>query len=147
MLNLLLGKGFLGFNAPLFMDLTLIIVAPLPFLMAFGIYLAKAKFIKLHKIFQSTLFIITLIVLAIFEYLIRKIGGFNAFDLNIDRDIFITVLIIHIIIAIVTIVFWFITILKSSNVKMHKIYAIFTFYGIIFTTISAILVYLLLFVK
>ena len=142
----LLNKGFLGFNAPLFMDLTLIITALLPLLAGFGIYLAKIKKYKLHKIYQLTLLFITLIVLGVFEYLIRKIGGFSVFDIKIDKSIFILILTIHIIIAFVTIVFWIVTILKSSNVKMHKIYAMFTFYGIIFTSVSAIIVYLLLFV-
>ena len=128
------------------MDLTLIITALLPFLVGFGIHLAKIKKYKLHKTYQLTLLFITLVVLGAFEYLIRKIGGFSAFNIKIDKSIFISILIIHIIIAFVTIVFWIVTILKSSNVKMHKIYAMSTFYGIIFTSVSAIIVYLLLFV-
>ena len=145
-MSFLLNKGFLGFNAPLFMDLTLIITIMLPFLVGFGIHLAKIKKYKLHKVYQLTLLFITLIVLGAFEYFIRRIGGFGVFDIKIEKSIFILILTIHIIIAFVTIVFWIVTILKSSNVKMHKIYAMFTFYGIIFTSVSAIIVYLLLFV-
>ena len=143
-MNIFLQQGFLS-KAPLFIDITTVIVAILPLLVWFAIRVAQNGNIELHKKLQLTLFIFSVIVLVFFEYFIRVIGGVEKFELNIDKTLFFTILIIHIIIAVVTLFLWIYTIIKSSEPTKHKKAAIFAFSGIVLTSITGIIVYILLF--
>ena len=140
--------GFLGTRAPLFMDFVTIIVAFLPLLVFVAITLAKIKQYQAHKISQSFLFVFSSIVVSYFEYGVRRGGGFNGFmeGSTVGHNYALIVLILHIIIACITMFLWVITIIAAIKKKPHKKLGIKTFMGITLTSISGIWVYLLLFV-
>jgi len=151
--------GFLGTRAPFFMDFVTLIVALLPLLVLIAISLAKRKSYKLHAFSQTFIFIISVVVVGYFEYGVRLGGGFNAFikGSTISHDYALWVLIIHIIIATLTLILWTKTLIAASKEKKqfklpgqysikHKKSGIHTFIGISFTSFSGIWVYLLLFV-
>ena len=152
-------SGFLGTRAPFFMDFVTIIVALLPFLVLIAISMAKIKLYKLHALTQTIIFIISIIVVGYFEYGVRLGGGFNAFmqDSNTSHTYALWVLIIHIIIAIISLIFWTKTLLiayrasKKNNLPgeesiKHKKDGIYTFITIFLTGITGLWVYVLLFV-
>ena len=147
--------GFLGTKAPFFMDFVTIIVAFLPLLIAVGIGFAKKGFIRLHIFYQVTLFIISLVVVGWFEYGVRVGGGFSEFvqSAHFSKEFIVTVLIIHIIISSFTTLYWSYFIIKSLLQRkratfqrtQHKKEAKITFFGIFFTSLTGIWIYLLLF--
>jgi len=151
--------GFLGTKAPFFMDAVTLIVALLPLLVYAAIVLAKKKKYKLHALAQNIIFFFSVVVIAYFELGVRIGGGFNAFIQNSDLSYsYITVVLgVHILIATLTLFYWILTIMRANyqmskrfipgvKSREHKITAIKTFLGIIFTSFSGIWVYLLLFV-
>jgi putative membrane protein len=101
-------SGFLGTKAPLFMDEFIVIIALLPFLIALSIWFAIKGYYKLHRFFQTMLFITTLSVLVYFEYGIHKGGGFEYYLKNssIDPNLALYFLIFHIIVATITLIMW-----------------------------------------
>lgn len=151
--------GFLGTRAPYFMDFVLIIVALLPLLTLIAIAMAKMKSYKLHQIAQMTIFVVSVIVVGYFEYGVRVGGGFEAFmeGSNTGYNYAFYVLVFHIIIALLTIVFWTKTIFSARKAvknnllpgeasKKHKRDGQITFTGIFLTSFTGIWVYILLFV-
>ena len=143
--------GFLGTRAPLFMDVVTLIVALLPFLVAGAIYLAKIKKYKLHSYAQIFIFAFSVIVIFYFELGVRVGGGFNTFmdGSAVAHNYAFFVLILHIAIAVITLVLWFVTLIKAKKFLsqgIHKKMGKITFLGIILTTLSSMWVYLLLFV-
>jgi len=151
--------GFLGTRAPFFMDFVTLIVALLPLLVLIAISLAKRKSYKLHAVSQTFIFIISVVVVGYFEYGVRLGGGFKAFikGSSISHDYALWVLIIHIIIAILTLILWTKILIQASKEKKqfklpgqysikHKKNGIYTFIAISLTSFSGIWVYLLLFV-
>ena len=100
--------GFLGTRAPLFMDEFVVVVALLPFLIGLSIWLVIRGYYKLHRFFQTTLFLITLVVLIYFEYGIHIGGGFSYYmkDSSINPDLARYFLIFHIIVATITLIIW-----------------------------------------
>ena len=152
-------SGFLGTRAPFFMDFVTIMVALLPILVLGAIAMAKAKSYKAHAFTQSLIFVISVIVVGYFEYGIRLGGGFDAFmkDSNTSHSYALWVLIIHIIIAVVSLIVWVKTLIKarkdSKNSKLpgqfsssHKKEGIYTFIGIFLTGFTGLWVYVLLFI-
>ena len=152
-------EGFLGTRAPFFMDFVTIIVAFLPLLVLLAIGMAKKKSYKLHGFTQTLIFIVSVIVVGYFEYGVRLGGGFNSFmeESHTAHDYALWVLIIHIIIAILSMFFWTKTLIQAhkstKNHKLpgsfsvsHKKAGIYTFIGIFLTGFTGIWVYLLLFV-
>ncbi len=151
--------GFLGTSAPFFMDMVTLIVAILPLLVYGAIILARKKMYLLHALVQNFLFIFTMVVIAYFELGVRVGGGFDAFmrGSNVSYTYTLVVLIVHILIAMLMLYYWSVTLI-TGNVhfkkgyipgiysKRHKMMAIKTFLGIIFTSFTGIWVYLLLFV-
>ena len=151
--------GFLGTRAPFFMDMVTLIVACLPLLVYVAILFAKKKMFKVHAFLQNFIFIFSVVVIAYFELGVRVGGGFQAFiiDSGVSHTYASVVLGVHILIATVTFFYW-IWLIMRGNVEFfkkllpgrasnaHKILAIKTFTGIIFTSFSGIWVYLLLFV-
>jgi putative membrane protein len=153
------AEGFLGTRAPFFMDFVTLIVAFLPLLVAGAIVFARKKLYRLHAVAQNFLFVFAVIVVGYFEYGVRMDGGFAAFmqGSNVSYTYASVVLVLHIIIAFVTLLYWARTIIKADYqfVKSllpgkksheHKLLALKSFLGIIFTSFSGIWVYLLLFV-
>jgi len=151
--------GFLGTRAPFFMDFVTLIVALLPLLVLIAISFAKRKSYRLHAFTQTFIFIVSVIVVGYFEYGVRLGGGFKAFikGSSISHDYALWVLIIHIIIATVTLILWTKTLIVASIEKKqfklpgqysikHKKSGIRTFIAISLTSFSGIWVYLLLFV-
>ena len=150
-MNYMFELGFLGTRAPFFMDLVTLIVAFLPFLMMTVIGLAVKKKYKAHSIFQLVLFVVSIIVFSYFEMGVRVGGGFKAFieGSSVSHNYAFIVLIIHIIIATLTLFIWTFTLLRAKthlNNNTHKRNGKFTFVGVVLTSLSGIWVYLLLFV-
>jgi putative membrane protein len=150
--------GFLSQKAPLFMDIVTIYFAILPILLFLAIRLAIKKRYKEHTKAQFSIFIISLIVILIFEIGVRVVGGFDVFlkESSVSNDYFITYLIIHIIIALVSVIGWVITMIKSyiaykkdgfNSVyfKTHSKYSKLLFIGLTLTAYSGIGIYLMLF--
>jgi len=153
------AQGFLGTRAPLFMDFVTLIVAALPLLVFGAIFLARMKLYKAHALVQNIIFIVSVIVVGYFEYGVRIGGGFDAFmqGSGVSYTYSSVVLGLHIFIAVVTLLLWIKTLYKAAiqskngvlpgeESNAHKLSAIKTFVGIIFTSFSGIWVYLLLFV-
>jgi len=152
-------SGFLGTRAPFFMDFVTIIVALLPFLVLIAISMAKAKSYRLHAFTQTTIFIVSVIVVGYFEYGVRLGGGFDAFmqESHISHTYALWVLILHIIIAVISLIIWtkilFVAYrdtlknhLPGKNSIKHKKEGIYTFIGIFLTGTTGLWVYVLLFV-
>jgi len=151
--------GFLGTRAPFFMDIVTIIVALLPLLIYGAILFARKGFPKLHMLAQNIIFAVSLVVIAYFEVGVRVGGGFDVFvsGTAVSPTLAFWVLIVHILIALVTLYYWILTII-GANMQYakkelpgrysvgHRILAIKATLGIIFTSFSGILVYVLLFV-
>jgi len=151
--------GFLGTRAPFFMDFVTIIVALLPLLVLGAIHIAKSKSYSLHALVQTVIFIVSVIVVSYFEYGVRLGGGFNAFmeKSHTSHSYALWVLIIHILIATLSLILWIKTLISAYREKshkqlpgkysiQHKQYGIYTFIGIFLTGFTGIWVYILLFV-
>lgn len=151
--------GFLGTRAPFFMDMVTIYFALLPFLVAFSIYMAITKRYALHFRFQMSTFILTMVMVVIFEIGVRVDGGFNAYmqESSLSYNAVFVYLIIHILFALLTVVAWGITIyssykafreegIASSYFKEHKKRARWVFLAIIITSIMGTSMYPILFI-
>jgi len=151
--------GFLGTRSPLFMDIVSVIVAFLPFLIFGAIMLAKNKNYKAHESVQKLLFVVTVIVVAFFEFGVRYVGGYKILmeGSSVGHNYFIYVLIFHIIISVVTLILWTMTLYRARRYKRqktlpgmdsgaHKKDGQRTFIGIILTMLTGGWVYALLFV-
>ncbi|WP_457605204.1 DUF420 domain-containing protein [Nitratifractor sp.] len=153
------APGFLGTKAPFFMDLMTLIVALLPLLIYLGILLARKGLYDLHHWYQWTLFLFALVVFGWFEYGVRAGGGFGEL---LDSGVFprwaaISFLVLHIVIAILTLLWWSRTLFRAHwNFRKHMLpggyslrhirSGVWTAAGIFLTSLSGIWVYLLLFV-
>ena len=151
MLEFMNLPGFFGTRAPLFMDIVSLIVAALPFLMSGIIFLARQKKYKLHALLQGLLYIVSLIVLSFFEVGVRFVGGFKSFmeGSGVGHDYAFIVLMVHIFIAVVTIIIWTTTLFmakKQLENKKHKRAGWITFTGVTLIMLTGAWVYMLLFV-
>jgi putative membrane protein len=151
--------GFLGTKAPFFMDMVTLIVAILPMLVYFAILLARKRLYKTHAFVQNFIFIFSVIVVSYFEFGVRLGGGFDAFmeGSNTSYTYALVVLILHIIIATLTLLYWSVTIIKANyhfnkalipgrKSSAHRLLAFKSYLGIIFTSFTGIWVYILLFI-
>jgi putative membrane protein len=158
-MDYMFSSGFLGTRAPLFMDVVTLIVALLPLLIYAGIMFAKKGLYKLHAFAQNLIYIVSVIVVLYFEYGVRVGGGFDTFvsDAKVSYTYALFVLVFHIAIALATFVYWTFTLIKANKWfkndeipgKMsnnHKLMAIKSFVGIIFTSATGIWVYISLFI-
>jgi len=115
------------------------------------IYFAKIKKYKVHQILQYVLFIVSVIVVAYFEVGVRIGGGFDSFieQSSVAHNYALIVLIIHILIAVVTLFMWILALGRAKKYLRegkHKEMGKMTFSGIVLTSLSGIWVYMLLFV-
>ncbi len=150
------GDGFLGTRALWFMDVTTIWFALLPTLMAYAIYLATKNKIVAHKRLNTLLFAATIVMVLVFEIGVRFSGGYMAYaqDSGVSFALLTTILIVHIIIAVASVVLWAYLLVGahqsyalSSKVPMtHKLYGKIVFIGMSVTSLLGILIYFLLFV-
>ena len=109
--------GFLGTRAPMFMDVITIFFALLPFLVAYSIYLAVKGRYLLHFRSQMGLFILSMVMVVVFEIGVRVDGGFNAYmqESSLSYNGVLIYLVVHILFALLTVVAWGITIYSSSK--------------------------------
>ncbi len=152
--------GFLGTKAPFFMDFVTLVVALLPLLVGIAISFAKRGNYTLHGTLQGIIFVVSVIVVGYFEYGVRLGGGYEAFVQNthVSHNYLFAVLVVHIVIAIVTLGIWSSTllcaykesrrggVLPGSGSEAHRRAGVRTFIGIALTSLTGIWVYLLLFV-
>ena len=115
-MELMFSEGFLGTKAPLFMDVVTLIVAFLPLLVFGGITLARKRVYFLHMLVQNIIFFISVVVVAYFELGVRVGGGFNAFmqESGVSYNYALIVLVLHIIIATLTLFYWSYTIISGN---------------------------------
>ena len=157
-MNYMFNKGFLGTNAPFFMDSVTLIISLLPLILLLSIQFAKSKKIKLHIYSQLFIYVLSILVIVYFEYGVRVGGGFEFFmkDSKVSHTYALIVLIGHIITATIMLFVWSKTIFSGlSNYKKaklpgvkskeHKNAGIKTFIWITLSSLSGIWVYLLLF--
>ncbi|MBA3027110.1 MAG: DUF420 domain-containing protein [Sulfurimonas sp.] len=148
--------GFLGTSAPFYMDLVTLYFAILPLLMGSAIFVAVKKRYELHYKMQLSIFVLTLLVVGVFEVGVRISGGFSAFmeQSNANTTFMIIFLLIHILIALATVVLYSILIysaikqfrLKSAPiVKSHKKLGMIVFFGMSITSFMGVMIYYLLF--
>lgn len=148
--------GFLGTRALWFMDLVTLWFAFLPFLMASAISLAMRKRYKAHMQFQTLLFVVTLLMVIIFEVGVRFSGGFTAYaeHSSISLTALATLLAVHILIAVVAVTAWAWLLVDSRRrfrsgggvTAGHRRYGTAVFAGMGVTSFLGVLIYLLLFV-
>lgn len=125
--NYIFQKGFLGTQAPFFMDVVFLFFSFLPFLMLITIIFAINKRYKLHMISQGVVLAITTIVVLFFEVTIRLYGGFVEF---IDEgfknyELFILFLVVHILIALASYAGWVYLFIKAyKDYKKNGFYII-----------------------
>jgi len=150
-LDYMFHPGFFGTRAPFFMDLVTLIVSLLPLLVTIAISLARNKHYKAHAYTQTFIFSFSVIVLFYFEYGVRVAGGFNAFmqESSVAHNYAFFILVMHIIISVITLIIWTSTIFRAKKQlqnKTHKKAGIYTFVGVIATSLSGIWVYLIMFI-
>jgi putative membrane protein len=152
-------QGFLGTRAALYMDVVTIFFAFLPFLVAYSISFAIRGEIKKHNLSQIAIFIATVLIVVVFEVGVRFSGGFVEFakESSVDFTFLTIFLIIHIIIALATVILWVIQLyssmhhfknegLQSPYFQRHKRVAKWLFGGIITTSVMGCCIYIFLFV-
>ena len=151
-------EGFLGTRAPFFMDFVTLIVAFLPLLVGVAISFAKKEKYVLHRVVQTIILIVSMLVVGYFEYGVRLGGGYETFVKNtqVSHNYLFIVLMVHILISVVTVGIWISTLIRASKdyerglpgpySKSHRRAGLRTFIGIVLTSLSGIWVYLLLFI-
>jgi putative membrane protein len=129
----------------------------LPFLMMSAIYMAIKKRFMLHYKMQFLIFIITLIVIVVFEVGVRLSGGFNAFmqTSNANLNYMTLFLIVHIFIAIISVILYFLVVLsayrelklhKKPFIHNHKLFGSLVFLGMSITSMMGTTIYYYLFI-
>ncbi len=148
-------SGFFGTNAPMYMDIITLYFTMLPFLMGSAIYMAIKRRYKLHKMMNLSIYIVTLLVVVLFEVGVRFSGGFEVFmkHSNADYTYMIIFLLVHIIVAIISVVLYSIIIYnavrdmnKESEYISHKRLGVIVYIGMSITSIMGALIYYYLFV-
>ena len=149
--------GFLGTKALMYMDIITIYFALLPFLMGSAIFMAIKKRYELHYKMQLVIFAVTLIVVAVFEIGVRVSGGFTSFieQSNADYIWMLFFLIVHILVALFSVVVYFSLIYNSVRQyilkkepfsESHKKIGMIVYAGMTLTSIMGVLIYYFLFI-
>ena len=152
--------GFLGTKASFYMDLSTIYFALLPFLLIIAIRYARQKAYQKHLYSQLLIFIMTMIVIVIFEVGIRLESGFLEFSKNssIPFSFLLPFLFIHIMIAVITVLAWIYLLISSfRNFKnnsfgspdmalSHKRVGKWVFIGLSLSAFMGVTLYILLFI-
>ncbi len=115
------SSGFLGTSAPFYLDMITVYFALLPFLMFLSISFAIKKDYDKHFVSQLILFVVTLVVVVIFEVGVRISGGIIEFmkTANISYGFMITFLIVHVSIALASVILW--SALLYGAVKSYRL--------------------------
>lgn len=148
--------GFLGTRALWFMDLVTLWFGVLPFLMGFAVWTAVRKRYTLHQRLQTILFVLTLVMVLVFEIGVRFTGGFVAYaeQSSISFGALASLLAVHILIAVAAVAAWAWLLIDSLRRYRtagqvgpgHKRYGIAVFAGMAVTSFMGVLIYLLLFI-
>ena len=151
--------GFLGTRAPLYMDMVTIFFGLLPFLVGFSILLVIKKKYRAHFQSQGLLFILTMVMVVVFETGVRLDGGFNHYmqGSSLSYTAVFTFLIVHIIIALITVVVWGATIYNAMRIYVkegprasyfikHQKHGRWLFIGITLTATMGVSLYPMLFI-
>ena len=152
------SPGFLGTRAPFYMDFLTLSVIFLPLLIWLGILIARRGYYETHRIYQSVLFVISLILVLWFEYGVRMDGSFSKYLKagTVDPLYVHIVLYIHIPIAVFTLILWVSTLfLANKNYRARNLPGGYTLrhrrlgtlcaFFIFLTSLSGLWLYLLLF--
>ncbi len=148
--------GFLGTKAPFYMDLITLYFGMLPVLLGSAIFMAMKHKYELHYKMQLSIFIVTLVVVVIFEIGVRVSGGFNEFmsDSNANYSAMAIFLAVHILIAIVSVIMWAVLIYsalrqfrlhKKPLVRSHAKIGKWVYFGMTITSIMGVMIYYFLF--
>ena len=151
------SSGFLGTSAPFYMDFITVYFALLPILMFLSIRFAVKKDFDKHYMSQLILFVVTLVVVVIFEVGVRVSDGFIEFMKNahISYGFMVTFLIVHVSIALVSVVLWSALLygaiksykLENNGVSSsHKKVGKYVFLGLTIASYMGVGVYYLLFI-
>ncbi|MDX1296042.1 MAG: DUF420 domain-containing protein [Sulfurimonadaceae bacterium] len=150
--------GFLGTRAAMYMDVVTIYFALLPFLVAIAIRFAvKGNYVAHYKAQVLTL-VMTLAIVVVFEIGVRIGGGFVEYAKHsgVNYGFLVAFLIIHILIAIVTVAAWLFLIYSARKAYVeegpsaphfieHKALGKKVFVGIAITSLMGVLIYVFLF--
>jgi len=151
----LLEKGFLFTKAPLILDITTVYFFILPFLLFYSIRYAVRGDYKKHINSQMMIFVVSMIMVIMFEVGMRMEGGFFVL---MEQSTFkytplLIFLLVHIIIATMTILSWIYLIFtsytsykKGELISHHAKLARYTVGGICITSTMGIMIYIAIFV-
>jgi len=141
------------------MDTVTLVVALLPLLVGLAILWAKKGRVRLHIASQWSLFALSAIVISYFEYGVRIGGGFETYakSSSLSGSFLFYFLIFHIVVSIVTILWWSFTLVSGSlNYRKgtlpgsyslrHRKLGYQSAWGIFATSLTGVWVYLFLFV-
>jgi putative membrane protein len=151
--------GFLGTRAPMYLDLVAVFFMLLPLLLFVSVRFAVKGEIKKHLNSQLAVFVMTLVMIVVFEVGMRMAGGFGEYmkESSISYNYFITFLIVHIIVALATVNLWSYQIISSvkaykkgiltgETAQRHRKIAKFLMLGIAVTLTQAASIYYFMFV-
>jgi len=158
MMEYMFAPGFFGTRAPFFMDLMILVIALLPFALYLGVLWARKGYYDLHRWYQWLLFFVALVVVGWFEYGVRAGGGFARYSqlAHLPVKVLIGFLVVHVVIAVLTLYWWIRTLSQAErNWRSRNLpggYSLRhirngwrTAWGIFFTSLTGVWVYLLLF--
>jgi len=114
--------GFLGTNAPFYMDGIVVYLLLLPLLMFFSILLVTNRKYGLHRFTQTLLFVLTLSALVIFNYGIYITKNFNGLMIvnSIGEKQLFYLLVIEIVFSIFMLIMWLSLLLFSVADRRRK---------------------------
>lgn len=148
--------GFLGTRAPLYMDIVTLYFALLPFFLFVSIRFAIKKDFKKHYTSQIIIYLMTLVMVVIFEIGVRVDGGYLKYvqESSTNQTFLSTFLIVHIIIALLSVIGWSILLVNSYkgylkddsfNPTSHKRRAKLVTLGLFVTSLMGVSIYYFLF--
>ncbi len=151
------SAGFLGTSAPFYMDLVTLYFALLPLLLGFAISFAIRGQYDAHYRMQLSVFVLTLLMVVVFEVGVRISGGFLAFmeKSQASHDMMVLLLVVHIIVALISVVLWSALIygaIKRNRIEAlpmtpaHKKVGYYVFAGMSLTAVMGVSIYYFLFV-
>ena len=151
----MLETGFLTAKSPLFLDISTIYFFLLPFFLFLSIRQAIRGEYKKHINSQMVIFIVSMIMIVVFEYGMRLHGGFFILmkQSQFEYTPLLVFLLIHIVIATVTILAWvyliftsYMSYKKGELILHHAKLARYTVGGICITSTMGIMIFFVIFV-
>ncbi len=156
----MLPKGFLGTRADVLMDVVFVATLLTPFIVAWGVRFASKGDFRRHRAVQTTLLVVLLVAVLLFEVDVRLSGGSGSLMKGSSyagtgwlRGITLA----HVLANVVTFFTWLWLVVKSwkrlgtpelpgSFGGTHKRVGRFVFGGLVFGAVSAVVMYVLGFV-